>query len=78
MADAISGQAPAAIRPHGAAAWVNVADPGDIVAIPQPLTERFNKVTTDVRTGIGAFPFHKAAGYLANRETADAVTRCMG
>ncbi|MER7181286.1 hypothetical protein ABT404_17695 [Streptomyces hyaluromycini] len=65
-------------RPHGAVAWVNIADPGDLVAIPQPLAERFDKVTTDVRAGIGAFAFHKAAGYLANGETAKAVTRYLG
>ncbi|MFF3356778.1 hypothetical protein ACFYWN_29985 [Streptomyces sp. NPDC002917] len=62
-------------RPQGAGAWVNIADPGDLVAIPQPLTERFDKVTTNIRTGIGAFSFHKAANYLRNKATADAVAR---
>jgi pimeloyl-ACP methyl ester carboxylesterase len=64
---------PKGARPPAATAWVNVADPGDVVAIPQPLTDWFDGVTTNVRTGIGAFSTHKAANYLKNRDTAQAL-----
>lgn len=60
-------------RPPGAAAWVNLADPGDLVAVPQPLTDTFRGVTACVSTGIGAFRMHKAGGYLRSAATAKAV-----
>jgi hypothetical protein len=60
-------------RPASADEWINIADPGDIVAIPQPLTDRFDQVTTNLRTGIGAFSMHKATSYLKSRTTAKAL-----
>ncbi|EFL36441.1 conserved hypothetical protein [Streptomyces viridochromogenes DSM 40736] len=60
-------------RPPGAAAWVNIADPGDLIAVPQPLTDTFRGVTSCVSTGIGAFRMHKAGGYLRSAATAKAL-----
>ncbi|MGK5696105.1 hypothetical protein ACSNOJ_24985 [Streptomyces sp. URMC 128] len=60
-------------RPPGAAAWINIADPGDLVAVPQPLTDTFQGVTSCLSTGIGAFRMHKAGGYLRSAATAKAV-----
>ncbi|GHC98531.1 hypothetical protein GCM10010313_07500 [Streptomyces violarus] len=60
-------------RPPGAAAWVNIADPGDLVAVPQPLTDTFRGVAACLSTGIGAFRMHKAGGYLRSAATAKAV-----
>jgi hypothetical protein len=52
-------------RPPGAARWVNLADPGDLVAIPRPLARRFAGVDLDQDDLIHAFDFHRAAGYLS-------------
>ncbi|MFH9060949.1 hypothetical protein ACH4GM_06980 [Streptomyces coeruleorubidus] len=60
-------------RPPGAAAWINIADPGDLVAVPQPLTDTFRGVTSCLSSGIGAFRMHKAGGYLRSAATAKAV-----
>jgi hypothetical protein len=46
--------------------WVNIADVGDLVAIPPggvPL--RFTGVAADHTSAIHAFDFHLAANYLA-------------
>lgn len=53
-------------RPAGVSRWINVADVGDIVAVPHPLPECFG-VDTDLRESIGAFDFHRASRYLGSR-----------
>jgi hypothetical protein len=62
-------------RPAGAAAWTNLADVGDIVAIPRDgLSPYFDGVTHDNPTiVIGEYAFHKIDHYLASRETAEVV-----
>ena len=57
------GSAPA--RP-GATRWVNIADPGDFVAVPRHLHRLFRGMTSDLETSIGVLQFHKAAAYLAS------------
>ncbi|MGH8909608.1 MAG: hypothetical protein ACRD0K_24740 [Egibacteraceae bacterium] len=52
-------------RPPGVARWVNLADPGDLIAIPRPLTRRFARVDADDERSIHAFAFHRVARYLA-------------
>ncbi|OPC84128.1 hypothetical protein B4N89_27245 [Embleya scabrispora] len=55
-------------RPPGAARWVNLADPGDIVAIPKGgIGRTFEGVDTDEHTLIHAFDFHLAKNYLAHQ-----------
>ncbi|MEU3214738.1 serine peptidase [Streptomyces sp. NPDC006971] len=55
-------------RPPGVARWVNLADPGDIVAVPAGgIGRTFEGVDTDEHTTIGAFDFHLAKNYLAHR-----------
>ncbi|WP_369253727.1 hypothetical protein [Streptomyces sp. R35] len=59
-------------RPAGVRRWVNIADVGDIVAIPPGLSDVFpidQDETTD--TGLG---FHAFGGYLADGLTATALT----
>lgn len=58
-------------RPAGVGRWVNIADVGDLVAIPSKLSEVF-PVDRDetVDTGIG---FHGFGGYLAHGLTAAAL-----
>ncbi|MFD8002623.1 hypothetical protein [Streptomyces mirabilis] len=56
-------------RPPGVACWVNLADPGDLVAIPPRGVQRcFNGVQEPRNQPIHAFDFHKAANYLASSQ----------
>ncbi|MFG2298320.1 hypothetical protein [Streptomyces sp. NPDC048603] len=62
-------------RPPAAGRWVNVADPGDLVALPaKGVSARFTGVEADlecvIHQGIG---FHSASNYLA----AGTVTRLL-
>jgi hypothetical protein len=53
-------------RPPNVRRWVNIADTGDLIAIPPggvPL--RFTGVAADHTSAIHAFDFHLAANYLA-------------
>jgi hypothetical protein len=61
-------------RPPGVRRWVNLADPGDLVAIPVGGISRcFSGVDVDRHTVIDAFDFHLAKNYLASRQLAAAV-----
>ncbi|MFJ3639541.1 serine peptidase [Streptomyces sp. NPDC090108] len=51
--------------PPGVRRWVNVSDPGDIVAVPpRGVSARFEQVTADLSDSIGVFDFHRATKYL--------------
>jgi hypothetical protein len=53
-------------RPPGVQRWINVADPGDIIAIPTGgIPRRFGHVTADLTDAIGAFGYHRVTKYLA-------------
>jgi hypothetical protein len=54
-------------RPPGVARWVNLADPGDLIAIPRHLARRFHGIDLDDERAIHAFDFHRVANYLACR-----------
>lgn len=55
-------------RPPGVARWVNLADPGDIVAIPPGgIGRTFEGVDIDEHTIIDTFDFHLAKNYLAHQ-----------
>ncbi|MFG2037708.1 hypothetical protein [Dactylosporangium sp. NPDC048998] len=60
-------------RPPSVARWINVADPGDIIAVPRWLGKSFNGIDEDLETSIDVFDFHKVAKYLKNQKVADAV-----
>jgi hypothetical protein len=62
-------------RPPGAAGWANLADVGDIVAIPRDgLSPHFDGVTHDnPAIVIGEHTFHRIDQYLAAREIAEVV-----
>lgn len=67
------GEAPAlrGHRPPGADRWVNIADPGDPVAVPPGLSKHFQGVALDHTTVVGAlFDFHSAKKYLRSATTA--------
>ncbi|MFG2042353.1 hypothetical protein [Dactylosporangium sp. NPDC048998] len=62
-----------AIRPAGVGRWVNLADPGDLVAVPSRLGDRF-PVDLHDESYIGAVDFHTLGGYLASGLTAAAIS----
>lgn len=56
-------------RPPGVTRWVNLADPGDLIAIPRHLHRRFHGIDLDDEPVIHAFDFHRVANYLSCRAT---------
>jgi hypothetical protein len=61
--------------PPTVTAWVNIADPGDLVAIPRHLGRRFDRVAGDLETAIHPFDFHRAANYLRSPLTRTQLSR---
>jgi alpha-beta hydrolase superfamily lysophospholipase len=60
-------------RPPGVGRWINVADLGDIIAIPaKGIGRNFERVAADLSDSIHSFDFHRATNYLAS-STATAV-----
>jgi len=53
-------------RPPGARRWVNLADIGDLVAIPADLRSRFDGVEQAAPLRIARFDFHTVKNYLAS------------
>ncbi|WP_223830973.1 serine peptidase [Streptomyces venezuelae] len=60
-------------RPAGVRYWVNLADTGDLVAIPHRLGDRF-PVDQHADTPIGQIDFHTFGAYLSSPLTAAAIT----
>ncbi|MGW6599389.1 serine peptidase [Streptomyces sp. NPDC055036] len=60
-------------RPAGVRYWVNLADTGDLVAIPHRLGDRF-PVDQHADTPIGRIDFHTFGAYLASPLTAVAIS----
>jgi hypothetical protein len=52
-------------RPAGVGRWINIADIGDIVAVPPRLSERFTGVDKDVELTLGEWSFHAVRDYLS-------------
>ncbi|MGW0660992.1 hypothetical protein [Streptodolium elevatio] len=65
-------------RPPNVRRWVNVADPGDPVAILRPLSRWFPGVDLDLTDSINLFDFHLAANYLRSAAVAAAVAPYLG
>ena len=59
-------------RPAGVGRWVNLADPGDLVATPARLGDRF-PVDLHDEAYLGIVDFHTLGGYLSNGLTALAI-----
>ncbi len=68
-----SGATPTRRRPPGVRQWINIADIGDIVAVPVALGGRFD-VDADHDVNIGLFDFHRVTRYLASRLVGSAIT----
>jgi pimeloyl-ACP methyl ester carboxylesterase len=65
-------------RPPSVRRWINIADPGDFIAIPRGLAPYFDGIDTDLTTPIGVFNTHKVTGYLACPTTAAALATLLG
>jgi hypothetical protein len=61
-------------RPAGVETWVNIADPGDPVAIPPRLARRFHGIAQDLTGTAGHLNPHAVAGYLRSATVAGALT----
>lgn len=62
-------------RPPGVRTWVNLADPGDLVAIPEKgVSKAFAGVDVDGHTLAGAFDFHRVRSYLSARKVVATLT----
>ncbi|MGF0173154.1 serine peptidase [Streptomyces sp. Marseille-Q5077] len=57
-------------RPPGVRRWVNIADVGDIVALPRDLPSRFPGIDAHHEVSLGLVTSHKATRYLARPEIA--------
>jgi hypothetical protein len=53
--------------------WWNVADVGDLVAVPRPLPRRFPQIECDIETVVAGFGFHAFDDYLAAPAVGKAV-----
>jgi hypothetical protein len=52
-------------RPPGVRRWINIADHGDLIAIPHGgISTAFSGLAADVSDSVHAFDFHRVAGYL--------------
>jgi hypothetical protein len=61
--------------PPGVHRWINVTDPGDLVAIPVGgIGASFAGVTADLTDAIHAFKFHRVSEYLGSRTVAGALS----
>ncbi|QDQ10059.1 serine peptidase [Streptomyces spectabilis] len=62
-------------RPPSVRRWVNVADLGDLVALPvRGVSRHFRGVDADTHETIHAFDFHLAAHYLASAAVGETLT----
>jgi hypothetical protein len=57
-------------RPPGVRRWINIADHGDIIAIPEGgISRAFLGVASDISDNINAFDFHRVTNYLVRQQT---------
>ncbi|MFC4607764.1 hypothetical protein ACFO9E_08040 [Streptomyces maoxianensis] len=62
-------------RPPGVRRWVNIADIGDVVAIPRDLPASFPGIDAHHEVSLGVVASHKATRYLAVPEVAAELAR---
>jgi len=58
-------------RPPNVVRWVNIADHGDLIALPRHLSKRFHGLQIDAETSMAPFDFHRIAAYLRSTFTGD-------
>ncbi|MFD0257449.1 hypothetical protein ACFVH7_04110 [Kitasatospora indigofera] len=63
----------------GTTRWVNIADPGDPVAVPPQLGSFFDGIALDRTTAVSAhYRFHHAENYLRCATTAATIAPYLG
>lgn len=60
-------------RPPGVRRWINIADIGDLVAVPADLSRRFEGVEQHGPLRMPGFDFHRVKSYLACPEVRDLI-----
>lgn len=60
-------------RPPNVGRWLNIADIGDLVAVPKDLASRFSGVDEQIAVEIDEFECHKITSYLQCPTVADAI-----
>ncbi|MGV9902275.1 hypothetical protein ACWDU8_07235 [Streptomyces sp. NPDC003388] len=60
-------------RPPGVKRWVNLAETGDLVAVPRPLSDRFDGVDTDENVYMAPADCHTMGMYLSCGMVAAAI-----
>ncbi|MEU8521534.1 hypothetical protein [Streptomyces sp. NBC_01216] len=66
-------------RPPGVGRWVNIADPGDPVAVPPGLSGWFDGIALDHTSVVGFhFDLHNAVNYLRGATTAATLAPYLG
>ncbi len=65
-------------RPPGVRSWINIADEGDLVAIPKRLGDHFAGVDRDVEVRIGTVAFHGIEAYLRCPGVAEVLRPWLG
>ncbi|MGW3819652.1 hypothetical protein [Streptomyces sp. NPDC005046] len=74
-----TGPAVQGVRLPGRSRWVNIADPGDPLAVPPQLSSHFDGIVLDHTTVISPlFRFHHATNYLQSAATAATVAPYLG
>lgn len=69
-----AGSAPQGMPLPGRTRWVNIADPGDPVAVPPQLSQYFDGIALDHTTVISPiFRFHHATNYLQSATAAATI-----
>ncbi|MFC7993178.1 hypothetical protein ACFUV2_28205 [Streptomyces pilosus] len=75
----LTGPTPQGERLPGKTRWVNIADPGDPVAVPPQLSQHFDGIDLDHTTVISPlFRFHHATNYLQSATTAATIAPYLG
>lgn len=70
------GTTPTGVQPANTRQWTNIADIGDVVAVPPSgVRDRFDDVDHDVETAIHVIDFHLVAHYLQTAAVAEALRR---
>ena len=64
-------------RPPRVARWINLADPGDLIAIPRRLGRRLHLVDLEDERAIATFDFHRVANYLTCAATRAHFAPCL-
>lgn len=63
-----------ATRPVGVAKWINIADPGAMIAVPRNgISRAFANVAADITDSIHCLDVHRAANYLQCGATTGAL-----